>query len=497
MKARYIVIISCLIFFIQGNMGGISAKEAYIKIIIDDKFLHQKNIDLQLSVYSFFNMKTPELFDYRKDVSFRHSTVELSFPLCKDLSILKLELYSGDEPIIFNLPTNLFLVENLDSLVFNVGEKILLSGKGNEKNIIRNNLRIVGIDNSGSWLDYYLRHRDVKKYMEIYFHDYFDALREQKLRYLEQLVSRYNISNKAYKYIEDECVYSIESLRVKRLAQSVQKGAPNQKIILPHVVEEFDKMTSSIIHQENASYAYVQYLLDVVISKTYIDHYIDNPDIITALRVDKLFKDALSVIDHGVVRDQVVSFVFTVFGTAGQGGETVIDQAIISVDDNRLKKYLIKLKKNRYDRPQIYPFRLEDEDGRIYTPEDFVDNVVVFDFWFDGCHSCAVMHAHLMDVKSRVDNDSVLFVTVNVDRNREVWISALATNKYTKDDGINLRVIDPVPNILSFYEFFGYPQLIIMGRGGRLLSYNPPRPIDEKGQLRFLEILKSENMSND
>lgn len=486
---KYLHLIICFLI----NIGIVSSKEfhvqkANVKFIIDSTILEKGKVELELSLYSYYYIKATELYDQREVQLITDTVTKFEFDINYDISILTVQLFINKEPYLFFLNQSAYLIESGDTLIWKIDDKITLLGKDHNKNKVRKNISMMNRNVSTSWLSYYIDKSDMNTYFYL-TNEYYDALAYQKIQYLNKLKLNNPISEKAYKYIKEECIYDTESKRVNRLLNSIFKGAIYQKEILPYAINELEKIRCKNLSSSGVTHSFIQYLMDIVTAEFFIEEYTKNPERKGLIpELDVVFKKIKNV-SEGNIRIQLIAFLFTRFESSGVNGDLIIDEAIDLATDKKMKSYLLEIKNKRYVKSPIYSFHFEDQKGEVFTPESFKGKKVIFDFWFNGCLGCAVLHKHLIDFEDDINDPNILFVTVNVDKNREKWIQGLKSNKYTSSDGLNLRVMDNARNILKYYEFHGYPQLLVMDESGNLISFETPKPIDEESKKRLKKIL--------
>lgn len=196
----------------------------------------------------------------------------------------------------------------------------------------------------------------------------------------------------------------------------------------------------------------------------------------------------------GALRDKLMMIAFYFYGNmkSDSGGFEALetDQG----QDNVFKQAIRRFKERRSDGVMVYPFELEDEDGKIHRVADYRGKVLVMDFWFTGCAGCATLAKRLKPlIASYRGREDIRFITVNVDGRRASWLKGLASGMYTSDDEVNLFTgnLGMQHPMVRHYNIMSYPQLIIVSREGKLISVNPPIPTSEKPDTaelnRFIE----------
>ncbi|GGH11914.1 TlpA family protein disulfide reductase [Sphingobacterium alkalisoli] len=488
MKLIYYTILVLLAIACANNSNVIAndTKTAKVTFSFDDELLSKGNLRLEVSLFSHFYITAIDLYDEKYRYAVEDKNIAFNIPLEQDISVIKVELFLDDVPVLFFLPASAYLIEPEDNLSFQLGKKITLGGVGNEKNIIRE--RIAGVNRRMTlgWLDYYIQSGDISMYYAVR-NDFYNAMIASKVQLLD--LKRQKISDNVYDYIKDECVYFTESMRINPMVSSVEPGAPYQQLLKEHVVLEFDASIRKRMGSAGKSYAYTNYLTDVFVAKYFMEKYIEDPESVPLIYLNEIYEEVIKFDLDDETKDKVTAFLFSRLGTKAINGEEVIEKALDRVVNTRIKSYLEDIKKRRYSNADVYPFRLEDVNGNIYTPESFRGKKIILDFWFDGCTGCALLHKELVKIEQQINDPSIMFISVNVDVNRERWHRGMASGKYTSEGGVNLRVIDPQPNMVSYYGFIAFPQVLVVDTQGKLVSYDPPRPINAEGRRGFIELL--------
>ncbi|WP_333888370.1 TlpA disulfide reductase family protein [Sphingobacterium siyangense] len=134
----------------------------------------------------------------------------------------------------------------------------------------------------------------------------------------------------------------------------------------------------------------------------------------------------------------------------------------------------------------FYNFRLPDTTGVYHNLSDLKGKVLVLDFWFTGCEACKQLSAELSKIELSLKNDNIQFVSINVDKSKQVW--KLGIGKYSVDSSLQLfteglRYDHP---IIKFSKVSSYPTLIVLDKQGKIVGI-PPNPIkDPNGFQKYL-----------
>lgn len=136
-------------------------------------------------------------------------------------------------------------------------------------------------------------------------------------------------------------------------------------------------------------------------------------------------------------------------------------------------------------------FTLKDQDGKDVTMKDFAGKVVYMDFWASWCSPCR----HEMKVGSPKlhakfkDNKDVVFLYVSIDDRADLWKKAIADDKV---EGVH--VLSPggfKSEVGQAFNINGVPHYILIGKDGKIIDNNAPRPSQDITQTKIAEALNA------
>lgn len=139
---------------------------------------------------------------------------------------------------------------------------------------------------------------------------------------------------------------------------------------------------------------------------------------------------------------------------------------------------------------KAYNFSLLDSNGRSNRLSDFKGKVVLIDFWFTGCRGCAILNKMMTPVFDHFkSNKKVVFISVSIDPNREIWLKSLKEEVYTHTNSINL-LSDKDKQLIKYYNITTYPTLLLINSVGKLITTKPPFPTDEAAQADLIRLIE-------
>ena len=154
-------------------------------------------------------------------------------------------------------------------------------------------------------------------------------------------------------------------------------------------------------------------------------------------------------------------------------------QTLETVRTNRYKLILTTLYRRFYLGMPVPQYSFIDSAGHIIKLTDFKNKLVIVDFWFTGCLPCMALGQSLKPIESKFSsNKNVVFVTINVDRDRKMWLRSISAGHYTGASAINLFTGGLGLNhpLIRYYGYDGFPHLLMI-LNGKIYNGHPPRPM--------------------
>ena len=141
-----------------------------------------------------------------------------------------------------------------------------------------------------------------------------------------------------------------------------------------------------------------------------------------------------------------------------------------------------------------YNFALRNEKGKTVRLTDFRGKVVVVDYWFTGCTGCIDLARALEEPAKQLRQDTgIVFISINVDRERERWLTSLSTGRYTHPGFVTLNTngkgVDE-PSV-SFYDFKSMPNMLVISKSGKILSSEKPNRAIPATITKFVDLISA------
>jgi thiol-disulfide isomerase/thioredoxin len=194
----------------------------------------------------------------------------------------------------------------------------------------------------------------------------------------------------------------------------------------------------------------------------------------------------------GLLHDKLMAACFLeLFQRSPNAGE-FLEKAVKSVSDPFCKSILQKMYSAKSPGIMAYDFSLENQSGKRVKLRDLRNKVVVADFWFNGCSGCINLNRAMKPViDSLADNHDVVFVSINVDKDKNLWKEGIRQGIYTHEKSLNLYTNGLGENhpMIDHYGYKGYPNLLLIDKEGRVLSGNPPLPFERDAKEKLIQMI--------
>ncbi|MDB5199214.1 MAG: Thiol-disulfide isomerase or thioredoxin [Chitinophagaceae bacterium] len=167
-----------------------------------------------------------------------------------------------------------------------------------------------------------------------------------------------------------------------------------------------------------------------------------------------------------------------------------LDGAINDAQQGPIRNSLTEIRRLKGKGAKIENFQFADENGRPVTLQTLKGRLVVLDFWFTGCHGCLGMAKTLKPlVMEFQDNPKIAFVSLCIDRNKEMWKRSLQSEMYSSQGELNLfEGMNGQSRFVRTYNIQEYPTLFLISKNGELITSSPPDPRFKMDS--FIKLLK-------
>ena len=129
---------------------------------------------------------------------------------------------------------------------------------------------------------------------------------------------------------------------------------------------------------------------------------------------------------------------------------------------------------DKYDRAKAFSnqeeaplFTLENESSQKINLSDYRGKMVYLSFWAGWCEPCIREMRASEENRNLLANRDIVFLYVNVDKNREQWIRSMRKNP---TNGIHLWSKGRRGKVANDYNVVSLPHYFLLDRKGRFIS---------------------------
>ncbi len=203
--------------------------------------------------------------------------------------------------------------------------------------------------------------------------------------------------------------------------------------------------------------------------------------------VDSLFKYICSKFS-GVMREKLLTQILYDYRISSMANYSeLLDRGISKVNTPEFRTLLLSLKSTFGKGAAAYNFNLKDTSGKFIRLTDFKNKVMVMDFWFTGCGNCRLLQPYLYKVERKFEDDSVVFLSVCIDKERESWIRSIMGGQYTSPFTVNLYTNGNGEKnpIITKYKIDSYPTVLLIGKEGQICETPKDARLDDGKDLEL------------
>ena len=162
-----------------------------------------------------------------------------------------------------------------------------------------------------------------------------------------------------------------------------------------------------------------------------------------------------------------------------------LNHAIKNIGDPHIRARLHAFSIGLVKGVDAYNFSLEDTEGRKVTLQQLKGNFVLMDDYFTGCGGCKFMAAYIKkQIKPLYQHRrDIKYVSVSLDRSKEVWLNTVRQEIYSSREDINLFTNGKGSDheMLRYYNMTGFPLVFLIDKKGKIVAKaSNPKELERK-----------------
>ncbi|SDE94517.1 Peroxiredoxin [Mucilaginibacter pineti] len=443
---------------------------------------------LQLSVYEVFSLTNV----FTNSIKYEYDTVNNSFEkkLAIPSKISHLTINYTNAKTIFpsyNYMKN-YIVEDGDDLQCTFyTDSVVFSGKGSDKMNLQSKLFYLGSK-------YFYTIPEIANRGDDFYFENNISLFDRNYKSQIDLLQTYqgHISKDFYDYLHNQCLGWRNFAILSLICNSYKLDSTFNSRAVAFYKSRLQGMDTNYPEQAHLSPIFTDYIY----RKEKLDFEINNfrKNTINKTGAPR-FLAYLSNKYKGGLRERLLVIGLSDLPNEYSDAYCFLEEPVLFEENSSYFNVFNSIKKSLSIKVDAFPFSLPDSTGKIIKLTDYRGKVVVVDFWFTGCGACLVLAKKMGPIIESFKGRDVVFVTINVDKVKRYWVGSLKEGKYTHKGNVNLYTdgLGEQHPILSHYNVTAYPKLLIIDKSGRILSAEPPRPLDSDSHStkNFINLIES------
>lgn len=152
--------------------------------------------------------------------------------------------------------------------------------------------------------------------------------------------------------------------------------------------------------------------------------------------------------------------------------EKQIRAALANMKDSRYTTQLQDLIDAQYNKKD---FELFDSQNHIVKLSSLRGKPIFIDFWFIGCSACADYFSRSVAKAEEEFGKDVVFISICVEKDKDKWMKAIASNQYTSTKILNLYTGERAWKhpVVSEFAVVSAPRPFLLDSSKRIITVNP------------------------
>lgn len=461
------------------NIRNLSSNQIVITGTIPDSMTETVKNALYITFYNNYNLEDPRS---RQIIPFNIVDGKFKVKIMPEGNFGYFDVGGG---ILRSITNNEFLIERGDSISMDIRNlnDVVFSGKGADKlnfqnwagKFIWSDRKLWGPNDKMEDIMKYNRKRAVKFMavaMDVLNRD--TAINNINIKNLLRLNTASSISKQYLNSITSYNDFS-DSTYNKELKEEINFLITQQN--------GFIETDPDLLCQ---SFMYIQYLFEL------------NKAI--AIIKTKSYKAPASIVYNnikseysGILRDKILPYCFLGMLKHDPDAIKYLPEALTLVKDSVSNQILKQVAIAKLPGVKAYDFSLKTVDGKQINLSDLKGKVIILETYYNGCSPCRELSIHMEPIaeyyKGKKD---VVFINMDgVAKDFKTFEKGAKSGKYgsrqtiyTWTNGLGER-----HPMLLYYQYYSFPNLLIIGKDGNVISANPERPFDEISRIKFISLI--------
>lgn len=196
----------------------------------------------------------------------------------------------------------------------------------------------------------------------------------------------------------------------------------------------------------------------------------------------------------GLLRDEILPYCFLNMLKDNPDAVNYLAEAVNLVQDSTSKEIIKRAKSAKSTGAKAYNFDLETLDRKRIKLNDFRGKIVILETYYAGCVHCRELSIGMDSVAQYFKNrkDIVYISMEGVAHDFHVFEKSAKSGLYGFNKSIYAWTggIGEHHPLLLYYQYNAYPNLLVIGKDGNIISANPEKPLDKERRGNFIALIE-------
>ncbi|MGF7078885.1 TlpA family protein disulfide reductase [Mucilaginibacter sp. UYCu711] len=197
---------------------------------------------------------------------------------------------------------------------------------------------------------------------------------------------------------------------------------------------------------------------------------------------------------EGAIRDEVLPYCFLQMLKRSPEAIQSFDEAIGLVRDSDNRAIIERVKTAKGIGARAFNFDLETSSTKRLRLNDLKGKIVVLDTYYNGCVHCVELSNAMRPIEEYFSGkNDIIFVSFDgVAHSFEDFIKGVRTGHYGLKKSIYAWTggLGEQHPLLKYYQYTSYPNLLIIGKDGKVISANPEKPLTDSSRKNFITLIE-------
>jgi len=196
----------------------------------------------------------------------------------------------------------------------------------------------------------------------------------------------------------------------------------------------------------------------------------------------------------GLLRDEILPYCFLNMLKDNPIAVNYLAEAVNLVKDSSSREIIQRARTAKSIGAKAYNFELETLDRKQIKLNDLKGKIVILETYYAGCVHCRELSEGMESVAQHFkDRKDIVYISMEgVGHNFSTFEKSAKSGLYGFNKSIYTWTggIGEHHPLLLYYQYNAYPNLLVIGKDGNVISANPEKPLDNQRKRDFIELIQ-------